>query len=343
MYLYNKLIVNINLIARFNIQYLFMKNQRLEGVELLRGVAAIVICLYHFTDNLLPKENLMRAFFHEGYAGVDSFFMITGFVVPLSFAAKNYHISQIKSYFLKRFIRLEPAYWASILFMFIKDAIPRLDLIRQELFPMYGLHNLTLHFFHLNDIVKVDWIRSLYWTLAIDWQFYIAVLLIFPLLNRAEYWARWVLYIALLALQGYSSKAFMPYHIVPFLIGIILFHNTKGWLRTWEFWLAQGVVLAYAYWRLDTTHLVACGLSLLIIIFVQNAGKIGRFLGENSYSLYLTHVATGWTLIWWMLPACKGEFEQDLLMLFSAAFSLFFAKIFYEIIEKPTMRWAKKV
>ena len=128
--------------------------EHFHSINILRGLAALAVCLFHFTDGFLQPENRLRIVNHYGYLGVDAFFVISGFVIPYSFSVKNYHIKQYWSFFKKRFVRIEPAYWASMFLMIFKDTISSfLTDYRYFKFPPYDPLSIALHFIHANDFL----------------------------------------------------------------------------------------------------------------------------------------------------------------------------------------------
>ena len=71
---------------------------RLAELDTLRGIAAIMVLLLHF------------GIFKYGGAGVDLFFIISGFVIFMSIERSR----NLKAFWRSRFVRLYPSYWLSI-------------------------------------------------------------------------------------------------------------------------------------------------------------------------------------------------------------------------------------
>jgi peptidoglycan/LPS O-acetylase OafA/YrhL len=315
--------------------------QHFESIDLLRGLTAIVVAFYHFSDFFLPKTNWLHLAFGQGYLGVEAFFVISGMVIPLSFAQKNYDISQLKTVVLKRIIRIEPAYWASILLMIFIDVFG--SLYEHRPLPSFTVSDFFLHVFHANAVFNQPWLRGIYWTLAIDWQFYIVLCLAFPLFNRPEWWARYPLYAVFLVAHWSAPYAWLPYHIVPFGAGVALFHFYRGYAHRWELAVILSALLFAHFKAFGYEHCLATALSVGIILFVKEVGSMGKALGKISYSYYLTHVFSGWTLL-----NSLATFTRDPTILTFAVFaavgiSIPFAQWFYNWVEAPTMAWAKKV
>jgi peptidoglycan/LPS O-acetylase OafA/YrhL len=278
--------------------------------------------------------------FAQGYLGVEAFFVISGMVIPLSFAQKNYDIRQFGTVFFKRVIRIEPAYWASIFLMLFIDVFG--GLYERGQVPVFGGFNLFLHLFHANAVFNETWLRGIYWTLAIDWQFYLVACLAFPLFNRSEWWARYLLYAAILGAHWLSGYAWLPYHLVPFGAGVALFHFYRGYAGRWELAVILGALLFAHFKAFGYEHCLATAISVGIILFVKKVGSIGKFLGKISYSYYLTHVFSGWTLLNSLATFTKDPTITTIAVFAAVLVSIPFAQWFYNWVEAPTMAWAKK-
>jgi peptidoglycan/LPS O-acetylase OafA/YrhL len=315
--------------------------QHFDSIDLLRGLAAIVVAFFHFTDFFLPKTNLLNWSSHYGYLGVEAFFVISGMVVPLSLAQRGYSLQQFGGVLLKRIIRIEPAYWASIVLMLSKDTI--ISFYYTGHFPGHSNWNIFLHLFHANAICFEPWIRGIYWTLAIDWQFYLLVCLTFSFLNRREWWIRYPVYAAFAFAHFYGYYEWLPYHITPFGAGFLLFHYYRGYMDDKELAIALPAMLLMHYRGFDITHCLATTLSCGIILFIQKVPNLGKFLGKISYSFYLTHILTGWALLSGLSMQTDNEVVMTMAIFVAIAFSFFCAYFFYNVVEKPTLKWARKV
>lgn len=82
-----------------------MQKQHFLVLDGLRGVAAIIIVLFHFMEWLIMdfKEN----FIGHGFLAVDFFFCLSGFVIAYAYDEKIRTIG-LKKFFIARFIRLHP-------------------------------------------------------------------------------------------------------------------------------------------------------------------------------------------------------------------------------------------
>ena len=73
-------------------------------VDGLRALAVLSVLVFHAFPTLLPG----------GFIGVDVFFVISGFVLPLSLFNSGYRLPDAGRYLLKRFTRLFPPALASM-------------------------------------------------------------------------------------------------------------------------------------------------------------------------------------------------------------------------------------
>ena len=314
--------------------------QYYESVDLLRGLAAITVGFYHFTNGFLPPTAWLHTLFSHGYLAVEAFFVMSGMIIPLSFAQKGYTISQFKNAFLKRIVRIEPAYWASIVLFIAQDIITNFD--RLHTITYFSFSNFFLHIFHANAIFHEPWLRDIYWTLALDWQFYLLLCVSFSLINRREWWVRYPIYALFAFAHSYTSNEWLPYNAIPFGVGLVLFHYYRGYIQKLELGFILSALLFMHFKTFGYEHLLATAISCSIILFIKRVGSIGKFLGKISYSFYLTHLLTGWPLLSGLILLTKNTNCLTIGIFISIGVSVYGAKWFYDLVEKPTLAWAKR-
>ncbi|WP_144795941.1 acyltransferase [Microbacterium paludicola] len=65
-------------------------NVRLDWLEWVRGVAAVLVVLFHYLDATLPAfHDFSRSTLDLGRVGVVAFFLVSGFVIPLSYRRQD--------------------------------------------------------------------------------------------------------------------------------------------------------------------------------------------------------------------------------------------------------------
>jgi exopolysaccharide production protein ExoZ len=87
--------------------------KRLELIQVMRGVAATMVLFSHIDDvfDQVFGAPYLDDLFRTGFAGVDLFFVTTGFLM-FSLNAKDFgHGDRAATFVWKRFIRIFPLYW----------------------------------------------------------------------------------------------------------------------------------------------------------------------------------------------------------------------------------------
>ncbi|MBL9049437.1 MAG: acyltransferase [Tabrizicola sp.] len=92
------------------------------GLQMLRGVAATLVVLFHLQAAAVAEghDPGILGWFHGGEAGVDVFFVLSGFVI---FHAVQGKADRGAGWFLRqRFWRIVPPYWAALGLTFLAMA-----------------------------------------------------------------------------------------------------------------------------------------------------------------------------------------------------------------------------
>ena len=86
---------------------------KLQSVQICRAAAALLVLLFHATSVSKAYLNcdLLWGFFQFGYSGVDSFFVLSGFVIYWAHRGDAGQSERIRIYLKKRFLRIYPIYW----------------------------------------------------------------------------------------------------------------------------------------------------------------------------------------------------------------------------------------
>ncbi len=150
-----------------------VNEDRIRSLDSLRGIAILLVVIYHFTSRFplsyygFTAKPLVTVSF--GYLGVQLFFMISGFVIPITLIRCN---SQF-DFLFKRFARLYPAYWFAIVFTFC--AVELVGLPGREVSLQAAMINLTMlqTAFHVADV------DGAYWSLFHEIVFYGVISLVY--------------------------------------------------------------------------------------------------------------------------------------------------------------------
>ena len=321
--------------------------QYLVGLDALRAVAALSVCLFHFTGGMMPKLVVptAQAAFSRGYLGVDIFFVISGFIIPYSLVGKNHRVTGFFAYLRKRVMRINPPAYVSVFLVlgqwFIID-----KLIQHNSRYTGGLswgqlvHNLlfTVPFTHYK------WISGIFWTLAIEFQFYLFIGLLFSLLfERSIAWfvGLYALVAAVSFLPGTDAVGFLHYSSLFALGGIALLWQQQR-LPQWLYLAGLLGFGALTFWQLEIyAALVGVGTAVAInLIKVRIPGL--SFLGRMSYSLYLVHALIGTTAEFVLIKLVPPSTDARKLGLTLICLMLAIggAYLFYRLVEQPFMKLA---
>ncbi len=142
--------------------------KRLDYLDALRGIAALMVVFTHVYAPLLGDVWLFRELLDIGKLGVLWFFMISGVVIPFSLRPVT---DGPRRFVISRILRLYPAYWLSLLLY-----LTMLHL-SGGFFPPWAqvMANATM----LQALLGFDDVIGLYWTLFIELVFYALCLLLF--------------------------------------------------------------------------------------------------------------------------------------------------------------------
>jgi peptidoglycan/LPS O-acetylase OafA/YrhL len=325
----------------------YSKGTEIPVLESLRAFAATSVCLYHFvctTTDYVHNKSVLNIF-SLGEYGVHLFFVISGFIIPWSMYRAGYEIKHFFTFLWKRILRIEPPYLVSVIVASI------LLLLRLHFYGSTGKGELTGErlFLHLGYLVPFTndhtlWINQVYWTLAIEFQYYLTMaFLIIPLI-KGNLWVRISIYASFIALSFVSNYDFLPKWLPVFGIGIILFLEYIKRISKIEFWIAIAAMFAIIIWRMQFGAILYTSLGFIMIYkFKDFNTTVGNFLGHLSYSFYLFHPLIGGTIINVLSHQYNTTFEK--IMVFTVGFILtvFGSYIMYLLVEKWSRNMSKKV
>lgn len=338
-------------------------SNRLLELDAMRGIAALMVVFFHFT---VDREQAKLGF-NLGVTGVDFFFIISGFVIFLTLSKTKHWMDFVVS----RFSRLYPAYWAALIITAIAIMVFSLYEGRSFQGLMWQVAgNMTM----FNHYMKIPNLDGSYWTLIIEMQFYIIMLLVFRL--------KWLNRIVLLGTIGLGAVLFnhfvisevSPYlfkisrgllqfvsHLPLFFAGI-LFYKIKFESRDKSLllllllvacFIAQVILFHDGGKSMDyiSQGQYTAMLALYFAIFTFYAfnkplplvNGATMFLGKISYSLYLIHQHIGSIVIINGLMKHAGMgFWPSALFVALPAVILLAAAITY-LIEQPALQYIRKV
>jgi len=357
-----------------------MHKQEVRALTGLRGIAAVMVMLYHFnTAALLDGRlgNLMS----NGYLMVDLFLVLSGFVLTLNYGHLFEHSldrSELLRFLYRRLSRIYPLYAVMTLTASLLVASSLMDRWPGPPVAASALVNLTM----LQTLFNVPTLDTPGWSVSAEW----IASLCFPFIVLALLRRSWPANV--LAMSG--ALAMLP------LIAIspALFDEPKrsGFLDIWHYGtpypvircLADFVMGVIAYRALESARLRRClghpgvagliGVLTLLLLTVKNADVLivacfpllilalqsGQHpaarligaapfyrLGVISYSIYLVHNQLNYfmhDLAGKLLGQGLGTAQATAVSIaVFAGLAIVLARITYLCIERPAMLALRKV
>lgn len=313
---------------------------RIATVDALRGIAALSVAWFHFTQaNPALDPGIVKASGKYGWLGVDIFFVISGFVIPYSLDKSKYGHRQFWRFLSKRIIRLDPPYFANICFILaLAFIVPLVPGFRGPQ-PHFTVAQLLSHVAYLNSVVGKQWINPVYWSLGIEFQYYLLIGLVFPLLAADRNLIRTVTMGALL-IPGFFVRqpSLLFSHLPIFVAGILTYQLRVGRLSNRTFLISLAATCIVAGFGSGFVVAVTSAITALVIAFMEFGGRILTSLGMISYSLYLMHVPVGGKIIDLGARARHGQFIPILFLIAATGSSVLTAWVLYRVVELPSQK-----
>lgn len=320
-----------------------MAKVRLKEIDGLRGIAAVVVLIYHYLfvyDNIYGHSFFVPEFIRYGQYGVHLFFMISGFVIFWTVS----HSKRALDFFWSRFSRLYPVYWASVLLTFTIVSIA--GLAGREVGLTAFIVNLTM----LHQYFLVPNVDGVYWTLTLELAFYFWMLIFmrFKLLKHIEIIL--LLWVVAAGLASYRklgldvplllNRIFILEYIELFAIGICLYK-----IKISAQQLTTYTILFFSVLSLFSKYPSGLAFGLILVAGLLYFASTGRakflsfspfvHLGTVSYSLYLTHQNIGYVLLNYLKSVSISPFAS---ISITIAVAMLVATLLTRFVERPSLR-----
>ncbi|EDJ4634306.1 acyltransferase family protein [Salmonella enterica] len=269
----------------------------------VRGIAAIYVVLYHFTNARIP-------FIWNGYLAVDLFFVLSGFIMCMVYSknfASKISVSGFGKFLWHRFARIYPLY----LFVLISTIIIQ---VAESSLP--STQTLIINFMMWQNLFNNGMVGAS-WSVSVELIAY----LIFPPLMFLLANKKWLCFIIIYTsmsilfyittidnpgssgpLDIYSGIPSLMRGVCGFSIGVccyVLFDKYKSILNVITYTqdiLAILLIACLLIKGMDVVFVILTGLYISSLYY--STGITGYFLstkpihylGEVSFSIYLTHL-----------------------------------------------------
>ncbi len=340
---------------------------RIKYLDGLRGIAILLVLLFHAYSRwpaIVPYGADYADFplFRYGWLGVQLFFLVSGFVIFMTLDKTK----SFTDFMVKRWLRLFPAMLIASLLIYATASLfyERPAGMPQPLNLLPGLTFIEPDWWSKILGVKVSSLEGAFWSLYVEFKFYIIAGIVYFVLGRAALVPALIaLYVGSLAMPALAAVSGYPLLLLAVKISAALTLEYFGWFAAGamyylhvqtqsEKWFIGGLLMSvlsalamrsdYALTLVTLAALAVCALfaislkSLLMQRLLQN--KLLLFLGFVSYPLYLIHENAMISMIVKM-PAYAGWLPQVLYPLPAIALLAFVAYLVAKYIEPQCRKW----
>lgn len=266
---------------------------RLRWLDATRGIAVLLVVFAHTIDHFSRRYSDVVQI---GNAGVVVFFFCSGYVIAISLDNLSF-----RQFWIRRFLRLYPLYWCSIL-LFVALGLSETNSAPAILF------NFTM----LQGLVSVPHVSGIYWSLGVEIAFYLIVstMQLFGLHERSATIFLTLTGFGLVMSIFFATSSPIPTSLPVCAFGMVVYGYDQGRYTARQLRLYLAILVAYLV-ILPALLAFTVGWILALLLFVvvhqRRARPWPRWLiwcGLVSYSIYLLHPLPlyltrgwGWPLI----------------------------------------------
>jgi peptidoglycan/LPS O-acetylase OafA/YrhL len=301
-----------------------------------------------------------------GNTGVDIFFVISGFVMAVTAGRANYPALRFLE---RRTLRIVPLYWSiTLLTAFLLLVAP--DLFRDNLFTWKHFVASLLFIPHVSPVSANSYspLIKIGWTLHFEMFFYLifATLMMFKLTTRIA--AMTILFAALIVVNGLWHPDFTPLRfwadgqLFEFVMGCAIgqlyvrgYLTAVGARAAWVgITTAIMALLIFGSYHPDVPRVIVSGIPAAVLVAaavcLEQNGGVGlsarwKFLGDASYSIYLTHLLpiVVFRKIWTMDHLLTEGLTNALIFIaLNMALATLCASVTYLYFEKPMLSYLRQ-
>lgn len=349
---------------------------KLASIQSLRALAAWAVVLGHIgsqATTVLGRADALGIFLYRAtqsyvHAGVDLFFVISGFIIftVTRESRQNDRLRECADFATKRALRIFPLFWIT----FFVSVLPQRS-------------------FHWGDWQTWWWQLTLLdpplnhgvaWTLVIELRFYFLVALLLILFRNRISYGYAVLSAMIVASCGFalfgglSTSFFTSPHLTEFVMGVAIAALTSSEVTSFArtalafgvFWMAASIIFLFhsaipdyvgSFFagghfaiNLELFRIFGFGVPSAIIVYgmvaleLENSIRIPRALiaaGDASYSVYLWNTV----IITVLAVAFRSKGLSGLIAFYAATIAAvaFVGWASYRWIERPLIRLAHRI
>lgn len=326
---------------------------RLVSLDMLRGVAALLVVLFHLTSRYADLYRGQRPLleFSVGHVGVHIFFIISGYVIFTTLERTGTGINGVLNFAWARVSRLYPVFWVSILITSV--FILALGLPGREV----DIGDTLINFTMIPRLLGADYVDGVYWSLEVEVLFYLGAALMFymaPSRWGTPYMLTWVLIGRLILIIADKENSewikaarilFIADWIPFFAFGAAIYWYRKGVIGPRMLSAFALIFLWSAIESTTATERVVIIAGALCILRATRPDKIKTrtisplvWLGAISYPLYLIHQNIGYAILLRMMNA---GIDVNIAIIITLLVVIAAAALLNRYVERPSMSWLR--
>lgn len=314
----------------------------LIGIHYMRGLAALLVVIFHVIGIMVTYKHYDTQFpYHILAAGVDIFFVISGYLMVKTTEKYKHTKLDWKLFLYKRLTRIAPMYW--LITILISAAILyKPSLAEKQVDIELILKSLLFIPTNIPGSHAQSTVIPVGWTLVYEMFFYFAFAAFTAVNYRAGLFLLIFLFCALSLTHSISDNYYLTIYsnpiILEFILGILVAKlKTPSHSKGLTFVLL-GCLAFFAGTYLDGPELsarpISAGIGAAMMIYGASGIKLKReliipsALGDASYSIYLTHnytIKAGAKILPPTLLSCLALIVISILVGYAI----------YKIIEQP--------
>jgi peptidoglycan/LPS O-acetylase OafA/YrhL len=294
--------------------------------------------LYHFWNDVLglfPALDRVSPLVQVGHMAVPAFFMLSGFVLAYNYADQFRHLrrDQVIRFLCLRLARVYPVHLVTLLVVLIMvvvssrvgyqltdDGYTVRDFVLNLSLMQTWVPDFTLNWNYPSWSISSEWFAYLLFPLAIAGSSrhltttlratFVVVASLAGAVAVMNWWRPWPFYELILVVPTFFSGAAVYF--------VLRGHIDAGRSRLWRWvseWMVSAAVVSIFVFspRIVVASLLACFLGLITVLAWLGtnctkmwAARPAIYLGEVSYSLYMTHTIAQ-KVVYRLLPASRFE------------------------------------
>lgn len=342
--------------------------QTIETLQVLRGLAASLIMLKHaaYEVDMISPEAFDLAINNFFRVGVDMFFVLSGFImVYISWGQTG--AAAAKDFILRRIVRIVPTYWFyTFLLLGVAMLMPQV-LAKAQFVPVDFIKSL-LFIPYVNSAGDVQPFLAAGWTLNYEMYFYalFALCLFFPPrvgIGLLTLWLAASVLTGFFGMDGVAAQFYGNIIVLEFLAGALIGLLFVNGLRLPRMFLPVGgafvglSIAAFVLYRQEILDLfgplypmmAVAVLSVLLLALPRGTESAkmprwGVFIGDASYSIYLSHAfGIGAVTQIVLLSGLESTLSPWLIFAVTVAVCLAGGCAAYVLIEKQLIMLGRKI